>query len=35
MIEIKETNPIIMQINAKNITAETEAPSVADIGLGI
>lgn len=35
MIEIKETNPIIMQINAKNITTETEAPPATDISLGL
>lgn len=35
MIEIKETTPIIMQINAKNITTETEAPPAIDISLGI
>lgn len=35
MIEIKETNPVIMQINAKNITAETEAPPATDISLGL
>lgn len=35
MIEIKETNPVIMQINAKNITTETEAPPATDISLGL